>query len=170
MQKDGQRESERGEITACHPGLKQISAVQVSTFEVKVSLKWVFRHPQIKPTDSSDLYKLLSAAAEREGGEEMEPTWLKLLLIETFQLFFGVEGNSRGREMKRGVGSVLTCSFSARPPTHHHTSNFCVYVQIQVARKCGSGREGVIWSSCFFLPPPRTAQLNLMTRELVQIV
>lgn len=73
---EGERESnverwrERArEITACYPGLKLISTVWVSTFEVKTSLKWVFRHPQMKPTDSADLYKLLSAVeGEGRGG------------------------------------------------------------------------------------------------------
>lgn len=79
------------EITAWYPEIKQINAACVSTFEDKISFKWVFRHPQIKPTGSADLSKLY-CLQRREGEVEKRWSttlpWLKLL-IETFQLFSG---------------------------------------------------------------------------------
>lgn len=67
MQKDGQRVQTKSKCATLR--LKQISTVQVSTFEAKVSLKWIFRHPEIKSTDSADLYKPLSAVERGADGE-----------------------------------------------------------------------------------------------------
>lgn len=67
MQKDGQRVQTKSKCATLR--LKQISTVQVSTFEAKVSLKWIVRHPEIKSTDSADLYKPLSAVERGGDGE-----------------------------------------------------------------------------------------------------
>lgn len=153
MQSDGERE--RGEITACYPGLKLISTVWVSTFEVKTSLKWVFRHPQMKPTDSADLYKLLSAVeGEGRGGlgqRWRKAPWLKFSLIETFRFFLGVELNSREGKLKRRSRFCFDLLVSSRPPQHTSPIFFAMCLCSNLGCcNCVSGREGVIWSSRSF--------------------
>lgn len=150
-------------IKVFYSRLKQIGAVEVSTSEVKVRLKWIFRQPQIKSTYSADLYKLLSVM-EKEG-EAWRNSLLKL--FKSF-FFFSLTVQINSREAKWKEDQILFRFLQQIAPTPpNNTSKFATCLCLNLGCcKCVSGRECVIWSSLFlfsfFFFYPGNMQLNLM--------